>query len=104
MHAPEHSLVVLVHAGWQASPLQLTVPPVGTWHAEHEVGPQFAVDVLSTHLPVEVAGHWWKAFLQLIAQLPLMHAAEPLGSVGQLVHDVPHAVASSSAAHRFPQR
>jgi hypothetical protein len=54
MHAPAHSLVVLVHAGTQASPSQVTVPPVGAWHAVQDVeslGPQVATALFETHLP-----------------------------------------------------
>jgi hypothetical protein len=55
MHAPAHSLVVLVHAGTQASPSQVTVPPVGVWHAVHDVesfGPQVATALFDTHFPL----------------------------------------------------
>lgn len=54
MHAPAHSLVVLVQAGTQASPSQVTVPPVGTWHGVQDVeslGPQVATALFETHLP-----------------------------------------------------
>ena len=54
IQAPAHSLVVLVQAGTQASPSQVTLPPVGAWHAVHDVesfGPQVAVALFSTHLP-----------------------------------------------------
>ena len=54
MHAPAHSLVVLVQAGTQASPSQVTVPPVGAWHAVQDVasfGPQVATALFETHLP-----------------------------------------------------
>jgi hypothetical protein len=54
MHAPAHSLVVLVQAGTQASPSQVTVPPVGVWHGVQDVesfGPHVATALFETHLP-----------------------------------------------------
>ena len=54
MHAPAHSLVVLVQAGTQASPSQVTVPPVGAWHGVQDVesfGPQVATALFDTHFP-----------------------------------------------------
>jgi hypothetical protein len=57
MHAPEHSCIPLGHAGWQASPSQVTVPPVGAVqgaHDESSTGPHVATALLSTHLPA----HW----------------------------------------------
>jgi hypothetical protein len=54
MQAPLHSLLPLGHAGTHASPSQVTVPPVGGWHAVHDVesfGPQVATALFDTHFP-----------------------------------------------------
>ena len=54
MQAPAHTLVPLGHAATQASPSQVTVPPVGARHAVQEVesfGPQVATALLLTHFP-----------------------------------------------------
>ena len=54
IHALTHSLVGAGQAGTQASPSQVTEPPVGAWQAEHDsesFGPQVASALLSTHLP-----------------------------------------------------
>jgi hypothetical protein len=51
MQAPLHSFIPLGHAGAHARPSQVTEPPVGTWHAVHDVGPQVATAWLLTHLP-----------------------------------------------------
>lgn len=99
MQAPAHSLVVLVQAGTHASPSQVTVPPVGAWHAVHDVvsfGPQVATALLLTHLPPQR----WKPELHCSAHAPLTQAAAPLVSVGQLTQLVPHPVGSLSAAQR----
>lgn len=104
IQAPLHSLL-LPQSGTQASPSQVTVPPVpvGAWQAVHEVlsvGPQVATALLSTHLPP----HTWKPLLHFKPQAPWTHAGAPLGSVGQLVHVAPQAVASPSPAQPLPQR
>jgi hypothetical protein len=54
MHAPRHSFIPAGHAGWQARPSQVTVPPVGVMQGMHDAlsfGPQLATILLSTHLP-----------------------------------------------------
>lgn len=99
MQAPAHSLVVLVQAGTQANPSQVTLPPVGAWHGVHDVksfGPHVATALFITHFPP----HRWKPVLHCTAQTPLTQAARPLGSVAQLTQLVPHPVGSLSAAHR----
>jgi hypothetical protein len=39
------------HEAPHARPSHVAMPPCGTGHAEHDVGPQFAVSLLLTHLP-----------------------------------------------------
>jgi hypothetical protein len=99
MQLPAQSLVVLVHAGTQASPSQVTLPPPGATHAEHDVpslGPQVATAMLSTHLPL----HRWKPLLHCTAQTPLTQVAVPLESPGQLTQAAPQPVGSLSPAQR----
>lgn len=99
MQLPAHSLVVLVHAVTQASPSQVTLPPPGATHAEHDVpslGPQVATALLSTHLPL----HRWNPVLHCTAQTPLTQVAVPLVSPAQVTQAVPQPVASLSAAQR----
>jgi hypothetical protein len=62
--------------------------------------PQVEGLVSLTHLPL----HRWLPVLQDTPHVPPMHAAAPLASPGQAVHAEPQAVASSSRAHRSPQR
>jgi len=100
MHAPLQSFVVLVQAGTHCRLSQVTEPPLGTVHAEHEVGPHVAVSLLLTHLLLQT----WKRLLHWGTQTPPTQAGTPLGSVGQFTHAVPHPVGSSSAAQRLPQR
>ena len=51
MHVPLHSLLPLGHAGTQPRPSHDTVPPpVGAWHAVHDVGPQVATSRLLTQV------------------------------------------------------
>ena len=104
MHAPLQTLLPVGHAGRQARPSHVTVPPpVGAWQAVHDVlsfGPQVAMALLSTHLPP----HTWKPLLHMRPHVPDTQAAAPLVSVGQLTQAVPQPVASLSGAHRVPQR
>jgi hypothetical protein len=104
MHAPAHSLVLAGHAGTQARPSQVTVPPpVGATHASHDVtsvGPQVATALLSAHWPL----HKWKPDLHARPHAPATQAAVPLGSVGQFAHMAPQPVGSVSGAQRVPQR
>ena len=51
MQAPLHSLLPLKQAGTHARPSQVADPPVGVWHAVHDVGPQVATSRLLTHFP-----------------------------------------------------
>jgi len=79
-------------------PKQVTEPPVGFWHAVHEVVPQLPTSLLLTHLPP----HRWYPVLHASAQFPPTHCAVPFTSVGQAVHAIPHAVASLSSAQPAP--
>jgi hypothetical protein len=100
MHAPAHSLACEGQLGTQDRPSHVTEPPpVGAWQGLHEVesfGPQVAIALLSTHLPLQM----WKPVLHFTAQTPLEQTAVPLESVGQATQAVPHPVASSSGAQR----
>lgn len=52
MQPPRHSFIPMGHVGTHAAPSQLTMPPpVGVWHAEHDVLPQLATSVFFTHRP-----------------------------------------------------
>jgi hypothetical protein len=50
-HAPAHSLGPGGHAGTHVVPSQVTEPPVGIWHAVHDVVPQLPTSRLLTHRP-----------------------------------------------------
>lgn len=95
---PAHSLRPSGQVGLQAVPSQVTEPPVGFWHAVHEVVPQLPTSLLLTHLPP----HRWYPVLHASAQFPPTHCAVPFTSVGQAVHAIPHAVASLSSAQPAP--
>lgn len=51
MHAPAQSFVPDGHTVMHCVPSQVTEPPVGCWHAVHEVEPQLPRSLLLTHLP-----------------------------------------------------
>jgi hypothetical protein len=53
-------------SGTQASPLQVTVPPLGAWQAVHEVGPQCPTSASLTQAPP----HRWNPLLHFSAQVP----------------------------------
>jgi hypothetical protein len=95
MQVPAHSFMPVGQAGRHAVPSQVTVPPAGSAHAAHEVAPQLPTSRLLTQRPPQT----WKPVLHAMPHAPPTHWATPLGSVGQTVHAVPHAVASPSAAH-----
>jgi hypothetical protein len=98
MHAPAQSFIAAGQTGTHMVPSQVTVPPIGIWHAEHNDVPQLPTSRLLTHRPPQMCC----PALQESAQVPPTHWAVPFGSVGQAVQAVPHAVASSSRAHRLP--
>jgi hypothetical protein len=85
-------------AGTHCVPSQVAEPPVGCTHALHDVVPQLPTSLLLTHLPPQR----WYPVAHDNAQLPPTHCAAPWGSVGQAVHDIPHAVASVSRAQPAP--
>jgi hypothetical protein len=100
MHAPRHSWLPPGQAGTHAVPSQLTVPPVGPWQGVHDVVPQLATAVLSTHWPPQ----GWKPLLQLSAHDPFWQIAAPWGSPAQTLHVEPQAVASAFDGQALPQR
>lgn len=85
--------------GTHAVPLHETLPPIGAWQAvEHSLRPHVAGSLLLTQTPSQLC----QPELQRTLQLPLLQIGVPLGSAGHSLHNEPHAVASSSAAQRFP--
>jgi len=53
MQAPPHSCWVGGQDGTQASPLHVTEPPCGGWHASQDVEPQVATSLLLTQWPLQ---------------------------------------------------
>jgi hypothetical protein len=98
MQVPAHSFMLVGQAGLHCVPSQVTEPPVGCTQALHDEVPQLPTSLLLTHLPP----HRWYPVAHDNAQLPPTHCATPWGSVGQAVHDIPHAVASLSSAQPAP--
>jgi hypothetical protein len=100
MQTPLHRFAVgSVHVPPHIPAVQVAVPFVTIAHGSHDEVPQFAGLVSSTHLPLQL----WKPVAQATWQRPPTQAAVPCASVGQVMHDVPQALASSSFRQRSPQ-
>jgi hypothetical protein len=98
MHAPAQSFIPAGHAGTQAVPSQVTVPPIGSWQLMHDVVPQLPTSRLLTQRPAQR----WYPVLHVRLHTPPVHWAVPLRSAGHTEHDAPHAAGSLSAGHLLP--
>ncbi len=78
-------------------PLQVTFPPPDgvLQGVEHSTLPQVSRALLLAHFPLQL----WNSLLHRKEHAPFWQIAVPFGSVGHVLHVVPHALASSSAAH-----
>jgi hypothetical protein len=69
MHVPAHSFIPDEQAGIHAVPSHVTVPPIGAWHAVHDVAPQLPTSALLTQRPPQV----WYSALQAMPHAPPTH-------------------------------